>query len=383
MSTLAPTARRGALALLIAGASVSCNAKSSCAPPPESAPDYGSHASWACRPNVEGDACDGDLSAIEVLSDGSTRAVPFVPTPAPEVDCFYVYPTVDDRLRAGLHTDLSDREHAFRTVAIQAARFGEVCRVFAPLYRQVTLGTYAARREVQGACFDVAYHDVLAAFEHYLAHDNLGRGFVLIGHSQGAQIVSRLLRERVERDPALRAQLVVALPLGWALGTDEGGLTGGSFAATKVCTSAEENGCVAGYRSWPAGRAVSAGALPFAEGKRTVCVHPGDVAHGGPAALSRSFFPRGAANLTLPDAARAAPFVLYRDFFEAECVTAGSNAVLAVRPRGANDRRANPIDFAGRVAQSELGLHVFDVQLALGDLIDLVGRKIAARRAAR
>ena len=204
-----------ALVLVLAPlASAGCNTLRRCAPDPDGDPDYADAAAWACRPDVDGDACDLDLTAVEVLADGSTQLVDHVAASEPAIDCFYVYPTVDLRVRAGLHQDLSDDDKPRKTAGIQAARFSEVCRVYAPLYRQVTVGTYVAREAVREACFDAAYADVLAAFDHYAANDNQGRGFVLIGHSQGAQIVSRLLRERVEGDAELHGRLVAALPIG-------------------------------------------------------------------------------------------------------------------------------------------------------------------------
>lgn len=369
--------RRLGLFIVVLASDAACNTMRDCVPAPGSEPDYADPTSWACRPDVDGDACDIDLRAVEVLADGSARVVPHVPAGAPQVDCFYIYPTVDLRLGAGLHDDLDDRADQFKTVGIQAARFGEVCRVFAPLYRQVTLGTYSARERVREACFDVAYEDVLAAFEHYLEHDNEGRGFVLLGHSQGAQIASRLLRERIEGDAGLRARLVVAAPVGWSLGTDAGGLTGGSFSVVPVCRADDELGCALGYRSYAAGNDFPVEDDERREGVRSVCVHPGDVAGGGPAPLSRSYFPADMDAAFPAGVAEMAPFVLYRDLYEAECVDEGDRSALQVRVR-AGDGRVNPIDFEARLVSGTLGTHIYDYHFGLGDLIDQVGIKIAA-----
>lgn len=373
------------VALSLAAAPLTgCNNLRDCVPNPAHDPDYATPEAWACRPEVSGDACDIDLTAVEVLPDGTTQIVPHVAAADPQVDCFYVYPTVDLSLKAGLHQDLGDHEEAFRSVGVQAARFSEVCRVFAPLYRQVKIGTYSAREAIQEACFDAAFDDVLAAFDHYIEHDNQGRDFVLIGHSQGAQITSRLLRERIEPDAALHARLIAALPIGWQIGTDAGGSVGGSFAATPVCTSAEQLGCVIGYRSFAAQNSYPAQDTAFAEG-RGVCVHPGDVAGGGPAPLTRTFLPAdlGDSGSHPPGVAEQAPFVLYRDYYTAECVRQDESAALAVSPAlAAGDTRPNPLDFTTTLLSGKLGTHVFDVHLALGDLLDVVAVKIAARSAA-
>ncbi|WP_240700194.1 DUF3089 domain-containing protein [Sphingomonas gei] len=91
-----------------------------------------------------------------------------------------------------------------RVVQLQAARFGAKCRLFAPMYRQVTLT--ALRSMIGGATpaidRDLAYRDVKAAWDDYLAHDNKGRGVVLIGHSQGSMILTQLLKREIEGKPA-------------------------------------------------------------------------------------------------------------------------------------------------------------------------------------
>lgn len=374
----------GALAAGLLGAS-GCGAARNCVPDPAGDPDYASPAAWACRPDLAGDACDVDLTAVEVLADGSTQLVPHVPAADPQVDCFFVYPTVDLSLRAGLHQDLGDHAEPDRSAGVQAARFSEVCRVFVPLYRQVTLGTYTARERVQEACFDAAFEDVLAAFEHYLAQDNQGRDFVLIGHSQGAQITSRLLRERVEPDAALHARMLAALPIGWPVATDGGGSLGGSFAATPVCTSAEQLGCFVSHRSYAAGNEFPAFQSDFVEGALGVCVHPGDVPGGGPAPLSRSYLPADLGDLGEhpPGVAEQADFVLYRDLFDARCVRQDDAQALELSLRAAaGDTRVNPVDFSERSLAGSIGTHIYDVHLAQGDLIDLVAAKIAARAAA-
>ena len=81
----------------------------------------------------------------------------------------------------------------------QAARYAGTCRIFAPVYRQVTLaGPDARRRRPTGAR---AYRDVRAAWRAYLKRHNHGRGVVLIGHSQGTFHLRDLLAEEIEPRP--------------------------------------------------------------------------------------------------------------------------------------------------------------------------------------
>jgi alpha-beta hydrolase superfamily lysophospholipase len=61
---------------------------------------------------------------------------------------------------------------------------------------------------------DLAYADVKAAFQYYLAHYNEGRPIIIAGHSQGTAHATRLLHEFFEHDPKLRRQLVAAYLIG-------------------------------------------------------------------------------------------------------------------------------------------------------------------------
>jgi hypothetical protein len=129
------------------------------------------------------------MDATELGADGTRVPRPFSPAANPPADCFYIYPTVDMEVVPGNHSDFTDTSRMREFTRAQVARFGSVCRVFVPLYRQMTLGTYLAPRDVHQRLFDFAFADVLAAFRHYLAHFDDGRGIVLLGHSQGAQMV--------------------------------------------------------------------------------------------------------------------------------------------------------------------------------------------------
>ncbi|MBT8452448.1 MAG: DUF3089 domain-containing protein [Deltaproteobacteria bacterium] len=80
--------------------------------------------------------------------------------------------------------------------------------MYAPLYRQMTLGTYYGDEPWEASpFFETAYEDIVDAFDHYMRNHNRGRDFVLIGHSQGAHLLTRLLEERFESDEAPFAPL--------------------------------------------------------------------------------------------------------------------------------------------------------------------------------
>src|SRR5262249_5186790 len=156
------------------------------------------------------DHCRVDLAATEIHPDRSRSVQRHVPAATPKVDCFYVYPTVDLGVIPDNHTDFSDLEPMSTTAAAQVARLGEVCHLYAPIYRQVPIGAYLGGDEAREARLAVAFSDVADAFLHYLGQHNHGRKIVLVGHSQGAEMVVRLLRRFFDGDPALRERLLLA-----------------------------------------------------------------------------------------------------------------------------------------------------------------------------
>ena len=126
-----------------------------------------------------------------ISADGTTKVEPFQAAEDPAIDCFYVYPTISRDQSTYSDWDPSPDEEGYVTLQ-QAARLASECRLFTPVYRQITLQGLASRMgggqgaEEQGDPFA----DVLDAFRTYMATDNGGRGVVLIGHSQGAGMLN-------------------------------------------------------------------------------------------------------------------------------------------------------------------------------------------------
>ena len=189
--------------------------------------------------------CEGGLDATVVGGSGGVQ--PFRPAAAPEVDCFYVYPTVSKA--TALNAPLAVDDSLVAVARAQAARFGEVCRVFAPVYRQITLSGIFTGHYTDTGPREIAERDVRLAWEDYLANDNDGRGVVLVGHSQGARTLTSLLRD-VEADDAVRERLVSALLIGGDVTVPQGQDVGGSFAEVPACREGDQTGCVVAYSSF-------------------------------------------------------------------------------------------------------------------------------------
>ena len=135
----------------------------------------------------------------------------------------------------------------------QLARFGSQCRLFAPMYRQVTLAGLRTRLAGGELALDRGrgYDDVRDAWRHYLQHDNGGRGVVLIGHSQGAMVLTALIASEIDGAP-VRRQLVSAILLGTSLAVPKGKDVGGAFKQVPLCRADGQAGCVVTYASFRA-----------------------------------------------------------------------------------------------------------------------------------
>jgi hypothetical protein len=135
----------------------------------------------------------------------------------------------------------------------------------APIYRQITLPgvmSYFAGKPLPMSG-DLPYNDVLAAWKTYLANDNHGRGFVLVGHSQGTGVLARLVREEIDGKP-IQAQMVSSLLIGAASGdmmVKRDDATPLPFPHIPVCRSNTETGCAIGFSSFRAEAPPAAGTL--------------------------------------------------------------------------------------------------------------------------
>ena len=351
-------------------------------------PNYASSASWLCRPDQPTDVCGRSNQDAAILrADGSTTVERFRPDPKPPIDCFYVYPTVSRD--PGGNAAMKVEQEEIAVVNQQFARFGAVCRRFAPLYRQVTLS--ALHANIRGtpipADRQMAYDDVKRAWDYYLANDNHGRGVVLIGHSQGSGVLAQLVKNEIDGKPVQR-QIVSVILAGYRLQVPIGKQVGGDFKSIPLCRAVGQIGCAINFSSFradspppPDAKLFGASAGP---GLEAACVNPAALA-GGDAPL-HAYLGEGAEMVTAsgeqqgpwtnPPKTIAEPFIEVPGLLSAECRSEGNHNFLAITihptPSG---KRTNVIVGDVIIDGRKLpdwGLHRIDMNLAMGNLIEIV-----------
>jgi hypothetical protein len=354
--------------------------------------DYGNPKNWLCRPGQH-DACDTDLTTTVIAPDGKTTRETWNPDPNAPVDCFYVYPTVstDPTPTSDMTPDAAERN----VIRQQFARFASKCRPYAPMYRQITLA--GLRRMLSGPpdaiSLDrgVPYDDVLDAWKYYLAHDNKGRGVVVIGHSQGSFILARLIREQIDGQP-VESRLVSAILLGTTIAVPRGKDVGGTFQHVPLCHAPSQTGCLITYASFRSSAPPPPDTLfgKVTEPNMTAaCTNPAALA-GGSGELRSYLSTAGSmiAGSATPkpwvssEHAIQTPWVSVPGLLTARC-NANENATyleVTVHPDAAAHRTndiGGDLNANGQVLQN-WGLHLVDVNLAMGNLVDIVGQEAKA-----
>src|SRR3954462_9571430 len=211
------------------------------------------------------------------------------------------------------------------------------------MYRQRTIGDLInpIDGEPDSVANRIAYQSLRAGWRSFLATHDRTRPIVLIGHSQGASMLIRLLRNDIDHDPAVRPQLALALLLGGNLAVATGRTTGGDLRHIPLCTQPRQSGCVIAYSSFPEqppaaaffgrpGQGVSLlSGNPRQAGLQVACVNP--VAPGSTSALGlHPYFPTA-----LAKSGAGTPWTAYPGHATAQCHSAGGATWLEVSPTAA------------------------------------------------
>jgi hypothetical protein len=365
-------------------------------PPADTAPpkpnDYADGKTWLCRPGRQ-DACAIDHTTTVVAADGKLAKETWTADPNAPIDCFYVYPTISTDPTP--NSDMTADPAELNVIKQQFARFASKCKPYAPLYRQVTL-VGLRRMLAPGAAVTLdqglQYDDVKDAWNYYLKNDNKGRGVVLVAHSQGSFILNRLIHDEIDGKP-IQSKLVSAILLGTIIAVPKGKDVGGSFQNVPLCHAATQTGCVITYASFrstiPPPANTLFGRVPDAN-MAAACTNPAALA-GGSGEL-KAYLDKTGRTITsatpakpwvTPEQPIDTPWVSTPKLLTAKC-TSNENAsgYLEVTVHGdPADPRVD--DIVGDIGAppnvlANWGLHLIDVNLSMGNLLDIVGEQTKA-----
>jgi hypothetical protein len=338
---------------------------------------------WLCKPGLADNPCNPGFATTTVAPDGAIGPVDdLMRERKPKTDCFYVYPTVSDDPTPNSDLSIDPEE---RSVALyQAARYSLHCRVFAPMYRQVTLAALFGGQQLTPDERLTAYNDVVAAWKTYLSKYNHGRGVVLVGHSQGTFVLRQLIHDYVDPRKGVRKRLVSAILLGGNVLVRQGSTKGGDFRHVAACESQKDTGCVIAFSTFNApvpaetrfGRPTVKLDLTPATGDAVLCNNPAAL-RGGTAQLrtiypSEPFAPGTTIGLAtqalgMPRPPVSTPWIQSEAYLGA-CSSADDANVLQTTPVDGAPK-LNPIPDSG------WGLHLADANIALGNLTNVVARQ--------
>jgi Protein of unknown function (DUF3089) len=371
-SALAPAAGRGLrllcalafAALMLAGLSVASASAMKVKPV---------KTTWLCKPGQTPDPCAVPLTATVINTNGEESTEKVKKTSNPPINCFYVYPTVSEQPTPNANLEIEPQEEQ---IAIdQAARFSQDCKVYAPVYDQVTLD------EANGFLKELPppvspFPTVLAAFEEFLNKFDKGKGFVLIGHSQGSGELEQLIATAIEGHPAIQSKLVSALIMGGAVTVPNGQDVGGTFKETPTCQTASETHCVIAwstyYKEPPEGPGLGRTVIP---GRHVVCVNPAQlVQNNEQSALLQPYettvrFPGQIGNFEGEIPTATTPWVSTPGEYSAQCHVNGGAGWLQVEGQGTPH---DPAEFVPELLGPGFGLHLFDGNIALGNTVRMI-----------
>ena len=328
---------------------------------------------WLCKPGLASNPCTSSAQTTLIKPNGAQQLEPSKAQTRQPIDCFYVYPTVSQQMTANANLEITAAQTGVATA--QASRFSSKCRVYAPIYRQLTVAALFGKA-TGTADREIAYNDVKAAWNEYLAKYNKGRGVVLIGHSQGSWMLTELITKEIDQKAAVRKKIVSALLIGGQVLVAKGKDLGGSFKKIPACRKIDQTACVIGYNTFSQQPPADSRFGRTAQlGQEVLCVNPAALKRGA-TGKARSLVPTS--QLAFGGAPLApTPWIATNDLYTTRCASAGgANWLQATDVGGAGDKRPR---FGAPLGQT-WGLHIVDVNIVLGNLLELVDHQSAAWR---
>ena len=187
------------------------------------------------------------------------------------------------------------------------------------------------------------------------------------------------MREEIEPNPALRERLVSAVLLGGTVAVPDGQDVGGTFADIPLCRTEDQTGCAVTYQSFRATAPPPADSFfgqPRDGNGVAGCTNPTAITGGsGPA---DAYFRNDRAWLrgALASTPITTRWVELPGLITTQCQSKDGFDYLEVTIK--TDPASPRVDTIPGDLTPQWGLHVVDFNIALGNLVDLVGAQAAA-----
>lgn len=155
-------------------------------------------------------------------SMGRETLAPAIITPAtpkeavPPFAVFFVHPTsyMERKSWNGPLDDKESQDLARTFLRGMATPFNAATEIWAPRYRQATLGAFLTESPAAEKAMAAAYRDVNQAFDMFLASVDKRTPIVLAGHSQGSRHLLHIVHERIAGTP-LEKRIAAIYLIGW------------------------------------------------------------------------------------------------------------------------------------------------------------------------
>ncbi len=205
------------------------------APSAAGAPDYTKADAWLSRPGTRDDPARWLPPGVPAVA--STRAAIFFVPPTTYLNRAHWNAPIDDKEADG-------RAHVI--VSTEASAFSNVGQVWAPRYRQATVGAFLTTNADSERALALAYSDVARALDAFLAQAPADAPIIIAGHSQGSYHLLRLLKERIAGDAALKRRIVAVYAVGWPISI-KADLPALGLPA---CDTPDQRGCILSWESF-------------------------------------------------------------------------------------------------------------------------------------
>jgi hypothetical protein len=332
---------------------------------------------WLCRPGLASDPCAGNLSSTVVTASGQRTVRTQADRGSPKFNCFYLYPT--SSTETTVNSDLTVQPSEVANATAQADRFSQVCNVWAPMYRSITVSGLGVANTTDPGAYTVAYDSVLSAWNDFLVNYDNGRPIIFIGHSQGSVMLIKLLQAQMDKNPRLQKLLVTAIVAGGNVTVPTGKTVGTTFQNIPLCGARQLSGCVIAYSSFPSeppsnanfgrpGQGISLNTGQTATtGVQVACVNPAAI--GGGTGYLKTYWPISSPppipSMLPPAPSITTPWVYYPDQYTGTCEYQDGASWLQVTPVSSSDTRPLVKELAG----AAWGYHFQDINLSLGNLV--------------